>query len=201
MSLSRHFEPHQTIVEEGQPADFLINVTAGSVKLFRTLSDGRVQIVGFLKRGDFLGMPAGGVYSVGAEAISQVETCNFSRPAFERLLNDNPSLEHRLFQMASTEVAVARDHLLLLGRKTARERVATFLNQMVDKARCGHTTTPCVELPMTRAEIADYLGMTMETVSRVLGAFKTDGLISAASPSEITLLNPDKLKKVAEGEV
>lgn len=200
MSLSRRFEPHQTIVEEGQPADFLINVTAGTVKLFRTLSDGRVQIVGFLKRGDFLGVPAGGAYNVGAEAISPVETCNFSRPPFERLLNDNPTLEHRLFQMASNEVAAARDHLLLLGRKTARERVATFLNLMVDKAQCGHAATPCLDLPMTRAEIADYLGMTMETVSRVLGAFKSDGLISTTSPSEITLLNPDRLKKVAEGE-
>ena len=200
MSLSRRFEPHQTIVEEGQSADFMINVTSGTVKLFRTLSDGRVQIVGFLKRGDFLGVPAGGIYSVGAEAVSPVETCNFSRPPFERMLNDNPTLERRLFQMASNEVAAARDHLLLLGRKTARERVATFLNHMVDKVRCAHIATPCVELPMTRIEIADYLGMTMETVSRVLSAFKTEGLIATSSPTEITLLKPEKLKKIAEGE-
>ena len=200
MSLSRHFAPRQTIIEEGQPADFLINVTAGTVKLFRTLSDGRVQIVGFLKRGDFLGVPTGGIYSVGAEAITKVETCNFSRPPFERMLTEFPTLERRLFELASTEVAAARDHLLLLGRKTARERVATFLNLMVDNARCGHAPTPCIELPMTRAEIADYLGMTMETVSRVLGTFKSDGLIAAGSPSEISLLKPETLKKIAEGE-
>jgi CRP/FNR family transcriptional regulator len=200
MSLTRRFEPGQTIVEEGQPADFLINVTSGMVKLFRTLSDGRIQIVGFLQRGDFLGVPMGGTYSIGAEAITPVDTCNFSRPPFERMLAEIPTLERRLFEIASTDVAAARDHLLLLGRKTARERVATFLNLMVAKARCGHASMPCIELPMTRMEIADYLGMTMETVSRVIGAFRNERLIAMKSPTEVTLLKPATLKQIAEGE-
>jgi CRP/FNR family transcriptional regulator len=200
MSLTRHFEPSQTIVEEGQPADFLINVTAGTVKLLRTLSDGRIQIVGFLKRGDFLGVPVRGVYSVGAEAVTPVDTCNFSRPPFERMLVEIPTLERRLFELASTEVAAARDHLLLLGRKTARERVATFLNLIVVKARCAQGPNLCIELPMTRIEIADYLGMTMETVSRVFGAFRNEGLIAMKSPTDVTLLKPETLKKIAEGE-
>jgi CRP/FNR family transcriptional regulator len=200
MALSRSFAPHQTIVEEGQPADFLINVIAGTVKLYRSLSDGRIQIVGFLKRGDFLGIPTAGGYTVGAEAITPVETCNFARAPFQRVLTEFPTLERRLFDLASNEIAAARDHLLLLGRKTARERVASFLTLMASKAQCGHTSKPCVELPMTRIEIADYLGITMETVSRTLHALRNEGLIEMPSPTELTLTRADKLKAMAEGE-
>lgn len=200
ITLGRSHSPRQTIVEEGQTADHLINIVSGTVKLIRSLSDGRVQIVGFLKRGDFLGIPPGGHYSVGAEAITPVETCTFSRPAFERVLNEFPTLERRLFDLASNDIAAARDHLLLLGRKSARERVATFLNLMAAKAQCGHSAAPSVELPMTRVEIADYLGMTMETVSRTLNAFRTEGLIAMPSPTELTLKRADKLLDIAEGE-
>ena len=200
IAMGRNFTPRQTIVDEGQEVDHVINIVSGTVKLVRSLSNGRVQIVGFLKRGDFLGIPPGGAYTVGAEAVTPVEVCTFSRPAFERVLNEFPTLERRLFELASNEIASARDHLLLLGRKTARERVATFLNQMVSKAQCGHTGAPCIELPMTRVEIADYLGMTMETVSRTLNAFRTDGLIAMPSPTELTLKRADKLRDIAEGE-
>jgi CRP/FNR family transcriptional regulator len=197
--LSRSFAPRQTIVQEGDPADFLMNVVSGTVKIFRALPDGRTQIIGFLGEGDFMGMPPAQKYAMSAESITPVETCNFPRHSFERLVRESPTLEHRLFDLASNEIAAAHDHMLLLGRKTARERVASFLVQMSSKLQCGHAHEPCLRLAMTRAEIADYLGLTMETVSRTLTAFRRDGLIVIRSPDQVQASQLDQLKRVAAG--
>jgi CRP/FNR family transcriptional regulator len=197
---SRSYAVRQTIVQEGDQAEFLLNVTSGTAKIYRALQDGRVQIVGFLSEGDFLGVPATRVYAVSAEAITPVEMCAFPRRAFDRLLNEFPTLERRLFELATNEVAAARDHMLLLGRKSARERVASFLVAMAAKGRCGHTATPCLKLPMARAEIADYLGLTMETVSRSLTALRTEGVITLQSSDQLLLTRLDTLRRIAAGE-
>ncbi len=199
IALSRSFEPRQTIIQEGDPADFLMNVTSGAVKIFRALPDGRTQVVGFLGEGDFMGMPPGEGYTVSAESVTAVEICTFPRRSFERLLKEFPSLERRLFELVSNEIAAAHDHMLLLGRKTARERVASLLVQMAAKEHCGNVHKPCVKLAMTRAEMADYLGLTMETVSRTLSTFRRTGLILAQSPDQLLLLRLDALRRIAAG--
>jgi CRP/FNR family transcriptional regulator, anaerobic regulatory protein len=191
----RAFARHQTIVQEGDRADWLFNIISGTVKLYRTLPDGRVQIVGFLSEGDFMGMPASETYALSADALTPVEACVFPRRSFDRLLGECTALEHRLFDLARTEVASARDHMLLLGRKTARERVATFL---LGELRKPDATD--VFLPMSRSEIADYLGLTMETVSRTVSAFARLGLIALNGPDRVRLAQPDRLRAIAAGE-
>ncbi len=197
---SRSYGARQMIVQEGDQAEFLLNIVSGTVKLYRALPDGRVQIVGFLGEGDFLGVPATRCYAVSAEAVTPTEMCVFPQRSFDRLLNECPALERRLFELARTEVAASRDHMLLLGRKTARERVASFLVAIVDKAQCARATSPCITLPMARTEIADYLGLTMETVSRTITSLRNEGVIAVQSPGHVDVLRPDTLRQIASGE-
>lgn len=199
MVARRSFDARQTLVQEGDAADWLFNIVSGTVKLYRALTDGRVQIVGFLGEGDFMGVPATMHHASSAEAVTSVEACAFPRRAFDRLMADSPTLERRLFDLVRNEIVAAQDHLLLLGRKTARERVASFLVGMAAKPRCAHSETPCIVLAMTRSEIADYLGLTMETVSRSLTALKEEGLIVAQSHDRLRLVDPDKLRLIATG--
>ena len=196
---SRSYDARQTIVQEGDQAEFLLNVISGTVKIYRALPDGRMLVVGFLSEGDFMGVPAARHYTVSAEAVTPVEMCVFPRRSFDRLLNEFPTLEHRLFELATNEVAAARDHMLLLGRKTAREKVASFLVAMAAKANCAQTAMPCVRLAMTRAEIADYLGLTMETVSRTLTALRNEGAIVLHSSDQLLLARPAELRRIAAG--
>ena len=200
ISSSRSFEPRTTIVQEGDAADSLLNIVSGTVKVFRALPDGRTQVLGFLGEGDFMGMPPSNVYSVSAEAVTPVKVCNFPRHSFERLLRDAPPLERELFQRASSEIAEAHDHMLLLGRKTARERVASFLVRMASRWSNTQSAVPSIELAMTRAEIADYLGLTMETVSRTLTAFRGQNLISFDGPDRLQLSNLNRLQQLAAGD-
>jgi CRP/FNR family transcriptional regulator, anaerobic regulatory protein len=199
---ARAFEMGQTIVQEGDEAEYLLNVTSGTLKIFRALPDGRIQIVGFLNEGDFLGVPATSAYAVSAEAVTPVEMCAFPRRSFDRLLNEYPTLERRLFELATNEVAAARDHMLLLGRKTARERVASFLLTMAQKRPCGHGAgaESRVSLPMARTEIADYLGLTIETVSRTLSALRKENIIALESANELVLSRLDALRLIAAGD-
>lgn len=197
----RSFAARQTIVQEGERAEWLFNIISGTVKLYRTLADGRVQIVGFLREGDFVGVPAGPDYSVGAEAVTPVHVCVFPKRAFDRLTNECQTLERKLFELARSEVAAAREHMLLLGRKTASERVASFLIEMAVPSAGREPQEPRVHLPMARNEIADYLGLTMETVSRTLTKFRTQRLISLQTPDQILLSRVDRLRDIAAGAV
>jgi CRP/FNR family transcriptional regulator len=200
----RSYPARQTIVQEGESAEWLFNVLSGTVKLFRTLPDGRVQIIGFLGEGDFMGLPPAGLYEVSAETVTPVDVCVFPKRSFDRLLGESQALEHRLFAMSRDEVVAAQNHMLLLGRKTAQERVATFLVARVKQPRCGRSvalldTAPWIDLPMSRMEIADYLGLTMETVSRAFSKFKHQGLIALDGPDRVQLMRLDRLREIAAG--
>lgn len=178
----------------------MINVVSGALKLYRTLPDGRVQVIGFLGPGDFIGTPYSlqGTYNVSAEALTASRVCSFPRRAFQDLMASSPALERRLFDMTSNEVLAAQNHLVLLGRKTARERVASFLIGMMRRPHAVGEER-LLSLPMTRQEIADYLGITMETVSRTLSAFRSEGLIDLNSATELKIRLPALLEAVATG--
>ena len=182
-------QPGEVFIAEGDPADHFFNVTAGTARLFKSLPDGRRQIVGFAERGHFLGLAVSGCFAFTAEAIEPVLYCRFSRRRLRQLLDDFPALEARLLEVASNELVAAQVQMLLLGRKTARERVASFLLVR------GAEAPPCVgplttlRLPMTRTDIADYLGLTIETVSRAMTRLKADRLIGIPSPSEVLILD------------
>lgn len=188
----------QSFITEGDPADHFFNLTGGSAKLYKLLPDGRCQVTGFVQTGDFLGLAASTHYAFSAEALEPVQLCRFARGKFEALLRDCPAMERRLRQLASHELVMAQEQMLLLGRKSARERVASFL---LSRSRgCAHAGTgERVLLPMTRTEIADYLGLTIETVSRTLSAFKTARLVAMHSPAELLVLDRKALDKLAAG--
>jgi CRP/FNR family transcriptional regulator len=194
-------EAGKTLINEGDPADHFFNLTKGTVKLFKLLPDGRRQITGFAHRGDFLGLAVSHSYAFSAEAVNNVRYCRFSRTSLRRVMDDFPALEKRLLDVASNELVAAQEQMLLLGRKTARERVASFL--LAHQARvtpCEHHAMPeFIELPMTRGDIADYLGLTIETVSRTFTRLKNDGLIGIPAADKVRILDGEGLADLAEG--
>ena len=192
-------DPRGPIIDEGEPADYLFNVTQGAVKLYKLLPDGRRQITGFLFAGDFLGIAMNEKYAYSAEAVDRVSLCRFPRNKLERLLDEIPKLEKRLLGMASNELVQAQDQILLLGRKTAREKVVSFLLNLTDRAvKRGGAPSP-VALPMGRADIADYLGLTTETVSRTITNLKRDGHIRLVQGGMVELPDLEALQELAEG--
>lgn len=194
-----HVEPRGAIVGEGEPAQHMFNVTAGTVKVYKLLPDGRRQIIGFLMAGDFIGLAVRQSYAYSAEAVTQVRLCRFPRKKLEELFERYPSMEKRLLALAANELAVAQDLMLLLGRKTAKERLATFLLMLSDRAaRLGMPSNP-VSLPMGRTDIADYLGLTTETVSRAFTQLKKFKLIRLDTTSQVQILDVQALRDLTEG--
>lgn len=189
----------EALFHEGDPNPFVFNVIDGAVKLYRLLPDGRRQITGFLFQGDFLGLGGRGNANFTAEALTPLTACRFRRTDFDQLLNALPALEHRLVAMAGDELMAAQEQIVLLGRKTARERLASFLVRLSERQKSLGGVEGRVHLPMTRLDIADYLGLTIETVSRVLTQFKTSSLIQLLPNNEVALLNETGLQDLADG--
>jgi CRP/FNR family transcriptional regulator len=192
--------PGQTFIDEGDEAVHFFNVTGGMARLYKLLPDGRRQITGFARPGHFLGLAVSDAYGFSAEAVDPVRVCRFSRPKLRAVLEDFPAMERRLLETAANELVVAQEQMLLLGRKTARERLASFLlAQAADLRPCGQQGER-LHLPMNRTDIADYLGLTIETVSRTMTWLKAQKLIALPTPSEVLLLDRDRLEAVAAGE-
>ncbi len=199
VSTVREVGKGQCFIEEGQPATAFFNITAGVAKLFKLLPDGRQQITGFAGTGHFLGLAVSEVYGFSAVAIVPLRFCRFSRPKLRGLLDEFPQLEHWLLREACNELATAQEQMLLLGRKTARERVASFLvAQARGEASCRGPADR-IALPMTRTDIADYLGLTIETVSRALSRFRADGRIATPTHDEVLILDRAWLEALAAG--
>lgn len=200
----RHIQPGQTIFSDEDDTEFFANIISGTVKLSKTLADGRQQIVGLQFAPDFLGRAYGSENPFFAEAATDVELCCFPRDGFERLLKEFPGLEHRLFEHTLSELDAAREWMLLLGRKTAEEKVASFLLMIANRVPnigCKHSDElnfVTFELPLTRADIADYLGLTIETVSRQFTRLRTQGIIDIVNKREISIPNIDTLAERAD---
>jgi len=191
--------PGDTLFREGEPAACFFNVTEGALKLFKLLPDGRRQITGFLFAGDVLGLGAEAVYGCTAEALTAVRLCRFPRRRLETLMAAHPEMERRLLGLAGHELAEAQEQMLLLGRKTAQERLASFLLQLSQRARRRGRPDDPVDLPMGRSDIADYLGLTTETVSRGFTRLKTAGLIRLLPGHRVALAERHRLEALAAG--
>lgn len=192
-------DAHGPIIDEGEAAEYLFNLTEGAVKLYKLLPDGRRQITGFLFEGDFLGIAMNEKYAYSAEAVGQVTLCRFPRRKLENLLDEFPKLEKRLLGMASNELVQAQDQILLLGRKTAQEKIVSFLLNLSDRqVKRGAAPSP-ISLPMGRADIADYLGLTTETVSRTITNLKREGHIRLLQGGKVELPDREALQELAEG--
>lgn len=199
ISRLKTFQPSQPIFHAGDATVHVSNVVQGAVRIYKLLPDGRRQITGFLFAGDFLGMAANEEYAYSAEALTTVKLCRFPRRKLEALLDRLPALERRLLGAASNELVAAQDQMLLLGRKTAREKVASFLLRLSRRAvERGESADP-VYLPMSRADIADYLGLTTETVSRTITGLRANGAIELLASDRISLADFAALRDLAEG--
>lgn len=185
------------LAREGDPADAVFNVTAGAVRVYKLMSDGRRQIVGFLFPGDFLGLSPSPDYAYTAEAIAPTRVCRFTRKSYLGVAAEYPELESALFSRSSDELAAAQEHMLLLGRKTAGERVASFLLDLSARAARRGENGDIVVLAMTRGDGADYLGLTLETVSRILSSMKTRRLLRQLSPDSYAILDREALRRMA----
>ncbi len=189
----------QCFVDEGEPADAFFVVTAGTAKLFKLLPDGRRQIIRFVGPGQFLALAISDTYVFSAEAIEPVRYCRFHRTKLRALMDDSPLMEERLLEVASDELAAAQEQMLLLGRKTARERLASFLlMQSRQGLPCGRSRKR-FKLPITHRDIADYIGLTMETVSRTFTRLCAEGLIDMESHSRMVIRDPSGLEALAGG--
>lgn len=177
----RRFEAGQTVVWAGDHMDFVASVVSGMAGLTQQLEDGRTQMVGLIQPSDFLGRPGRDSAAYTVTATSDLLLCCFWRKPFETLLRDRPRIAARLLEMALDELDAARDWLLLLGRKSAREKIASLLVILARREAALINSRPqgriAVELPLTREAMADYLGLTLETVSRQMSALKRDGVI------------------------
>lgn len=192
------FDRRQTIVSEGAPAVSLFNIVSGVVKLYRSLSDGRTQVIGFRFPGEFFAASNTEKYTATAEALTFVEVCKFSSARLKCLLQQFPQVQTKLLDMSYRQLATAEDQIFLLGRKTAKERVASFLLRYggdFDARKRDRNWQ--ISLPITRAEIADFLGLTTETVSRVLTGLAREKLVVVGPSHTIRLLNVDLLRRAS----
>jgi CRP/FNR family transcriptional regulator len=188
------YDAGETVVFESDAAASVFSLTEGLLRLSKLLPDGRRQIAGFLFPGDFLGITMEEEHAFTAEAVAPSTMCRFPRARFDEFVSKHPSLESRLYAVAAHELAAARQQLVLLGRKTATERVASFLLMLA--GRCPHQKE--LALPMSRTDIADYLGLRIETVSREISGLKADRIIRLTGRQTFEIVDHERLEELAE---
>ena len=197
----RTFEAGQTIIWSGDKMGFVGSVVSGIASLTQTMEDGRTQMVGLLLPSDFVGRPGreGSPYDV--TATTDVVMCCFRKKPFEELMSHTPHIAHRLLQMTLDELDAAREWMLVLGRKTAREKIASLLSIIARRdaslSPAGPRSQIVFDLPLTREAMADYLGLTLETVSRQMSALKKDGVIHLEGKRHVTIPDMGRLMEEA----
>ncbi|WP_169568386.1 Crp/Fnr family transcriptional regulator [Sneathiella limimaris] len=204
-STHRKIDAGQTLYSEYDEATSFYTVVSGEVRLSRMLDDGRRQITGFKSQGDFLGLSTKGLYTADAEAIDDVVVCQFSLAGLNKSLENFSAVQVRLMEMMQAEVIDLQDQMLLLGRKTPIEKIANFL---LDRAERHIERNGLAEdvnevefhLPMSRVDIADFLGLTIETVSRTFTKLKKSGLIELKTSQDVKICDLDELRVQANSD-
>ncbi len=185
MGASMTFGRNEEIYGEGEPAEYLYKVVSGAVRTSKLLSDGRRQIGAFHLPGNVFGLEAGSEHRFSAEAIADSVVLVVKRSAIEALAARDSEIARELWTLIAQHLERAHDHLMLLGRKNAQERLAAFLLEMAERNYVGNA----VELPMSRQDMADYLGLTIETVSRTLTQLEAAHAIELPTSRRIVLRN------------
>lgn len=193
-----HLRSGQVLVREGEPRHHSYTVKRGALRQSRLLSDGRRLVAGFLMPGDYVGFSASGNYRHAIEAVVDSELCVLGLEQLRDGVFAQPTLGHELLDRAIAELDSTRDKLMALARMTPLERVAGFLLDMARRRKREGADERMVILPMSRGDIADYLGLTVETVSRSFTKLRVQGLISTDDPQRVHLLKPGALKVLAE---
>ena len=193
----RSFEAGQVVTWAGDRMDFVASVVTGIATLTQTMEDGRRQMVGLLLPSDFVGRPGRATAAYDVTATTDLVMCCFRKKPFEDLLTSIPHLGQRLLEMTLDELDAAREWMLLLGRKTARERIASLM-AIIARRDASLRLRPArgmlqFDLPLSREQMADYLGLTLETVSRQISALKRDGVIVLDGKRGVSVPDFDRL--------
>jgi CRP-like cAMP-binding protein len=183
--------------QEGDAARVCYRIVSGAVRLCKGMADGRRYVVDFLLPGDLIGLDMGGTYTFTAEAITACVLVRYDRAQMQAALDDDPAAGRRLLDLTMQHLAAAHGQLLMLGRMTAAERVASFVLNLRRRLASHQAGPDVVPLAMTRADIADHLGLTLETVSRVLNQLKRRGVIDLPHAQEIRVRNRRALEALA----
>ncbi|WP_417318476.1 Crp/Fnr family transcriptional regulator [Erythrobacter aureus] len=185
----RKLSAGEQLMWEGDEAVLVANVIEGVLKLSSHSADGKEQILGLVYPSDFLGRPFGKTSPYGVEALTDAHICVFERTDFDRFAREHPRLEHKLLERTLSELDRTRRWMLLLGRMNAEQKVASFLLEMAERLGTNQASGPetTVSLPLSRQQIADVLGLTIETVSRQLTRLRGAGAIDLPSRREIVL--------------
>jgi CRP/FNR family transcriptional regulator, nitrogen fixation regulation protein len=192
MGAAMRFEHNSEIFGEGEPSEYFYKVVRGAVRTYKLLNDGRRQISAFHLTGDIFGLEAGKEHRFTADAIADSTVLVIKRSALMALAARDSEIASGLWAQATGDLLRAQDHMLLLGRKNAHERVASFLLEMAERGSGPQS----VELPMSRQDIADYLGLTIETVSRTLTLLENEAAIELPTSRRILLRDPAALRRL-----
>lgn len=192
--LATEFTYHkdEEIYGEDEPAEYVYQVIRGAVRTYKLLSDGRRQIGAFHLPGDVFGLESGASHRLAAEAIIDTAVRLVKRRSLEQAAATDVRVSHKLWTMTAGELRHAEEHMLLLGRKNAIERVANFLLEMDHRL----TVAGMMALPMCRRDIGDYLGLTLETVSRALSQLNDEGVLGFSGARQIVLRNRQRLRSL-----
>jgi CRP/FNR family nitrogen fixation transcriptional regulator len=191
MGTTMPFSRNAEIYGEGEPADYIYKVVSGTVRTYKVLADGRRQVGGFYLPGDIFGLEVGTEHTFSAEAIAESKVLVIKRRAVEAMAARDSEVARQLWTLTGCELKRVQDHILLLIQ-TAQERVVGFLLEMANRASGGNA----VELPMSRQDIADYLGLTIETVSRTLSHLESAAAIEIPTSRRIVLRNRAALSRL-----
>ena len=195
IGIKLRFARNETIFSEGEEAAFSYRVVSGAIRLCKHLIDGRRQISDFVLPGDYCGFLQLDEHRFTAEATSDLEVTAYPHRQVEVLGESMPSMRHRLTDFLSRRLMGIQDHLIMVGRQTAKERVLSFLIRLAENA--GANDSEAVELPMNRQDMADYLGLTIETVSRVVTELKRLRLVTFPELHESTIADIEHVREVA----
>jgi CRP/FNR family nitrogen fixation transcriptional regulator len=191
------FSRNETIFSDGDEATNCYKVISGAVRLCKHMADGRRQIADFLLAGDLFGFMQFGHYKFTAEAVGDVVLMCYPQRQVARLSSSMPNLRGRLLVLLSQRLLGMQDHLVMLGRQTAKERIASFLLHIAERSDAEEGLA--FDLPMSRQDIADYLGLTIETVCRMLSELKREKIIAIPNVGQIVLNDIEALQALTEG--
>jgi CRP/FNR family transcriptional regulator len=195
----RRVETKEFVFAEGDPATHLFRVETGAIALYKMSADGRRQIVGFAYPGDLIGLGCQGEHVMNAQAVKPTRLRCLPIGALHHSAARDPALGFKLYEALARELAATRDLMLTTGQRSAMERVVSFLLAFSRRSARNGRDPLHFELPMTRGDIGDFLGLTIETVSRNFSKLKALGLIELPSSSRVRLVDIDALISIAEG--
>lgn len=192
-----HYVAGSIIFEEGKPREKMYTLVSGNVRLVKTLNDGRRCITDFVFPGNFLGLSDTNRHILTAEAITPVTLCVFDRTSIDDYFHEHPNIRDRFMEMARLALQRSYESQLILSRLSPIEKVARFLYDLVKRMESSHFNVSPLNLAMNRTDIADHLGLTIETVSRCFSKLKAQGVIQLISNNKVDILNRDLLKQIA----